>query len=149
MKRLAFLPLLFVAACGAGGPKTLQSGEKLAVMASTLHLACIAQAVCGDDADVGMLPAEGADPHSFEATAADRARLEKSHLLLVNGQGLETFDAEKLAKSARVTLVNCSADIKNSFFIEGDEEGTEGHDHGHGHDHGDIRHDPHVWLSTE
>src|SRR5262245_46163115 len=115
MKKLAFLPLLFIVACGAGGPRSLESGEKLVVMASTLHLACIAQAVCGDDAAVELLPAEGADPHSFEATAADRARLEKSHLLLTNGLALETFDAEKLSKSARVTLVNCSAGIKENF----------------------------------
>lgn len=148
MKKAAALSLLFlISACTSGGPKSLQSGEKLVVMASTLHLAALAMAVCGDDAGVELLPAEGADPHSFEATAADRARLEKAHLLLINGLALETFDAPKLAASARVTLVDCSKGVEEKFLLEGEEEEHEGHDHGH--DHGHEAHDPHVWLSTE
>lgn len=86
MKKLVGIVLvLLVAACGGGATKSLQSGEKLVVMASTFHLAALAKAVCGEDADVQLLPAEGADPHSFEAKASDRARLEKAHLLLING----------------------------------------------------------------
>lgn len=148
MKKLVGIVLvLLVAACGGGATKSLQSGEKLVVMASTFHLAALAKAVCAEDADVQLLPAEGADPHSFEATAADRSRLEKAHLLLINGLKLETFEAGKLAASARVTLADCSAGIEKKFLIEAEEEGHEGHDHDHGHDHGAS--DPHVWLSTE
>ena len=148
MKHAAALALLFlICACTTGGPKPLAAGEKLSVVASTFHLAALASAVCGDDADVQLLPAEGADPHSFEATAADRARLEKAHLLLVNGLNLETFEAGKLAASARVTLVDCSEGIEKKFLIEAEEEEHDGHDHDHGHDHGAS--DPHVWLSTE
>ncbi len=150
MKKLAGLALvLLVAACGGGGTKSLQSGEKLVVMASTFHLAALAMAVCGEDADVQLLPAEGSDPHSFEATAADRSRLEKAHVLLINGLKLETFEAGKLAASARVTLVDCSAGVDKKFQIEAEEEEHEGHDHDHGHDHGHGASDPHVWLSTE
>jgi len=146
-KSLVFSLLLLVAACTTGGPKTLQSGEKLVVMVSTFHLASLAMAVCGDDADVQLLPAEGSDPHSFEAKAADRARLEKAHVLLINGLKLESFEAGKLATSARVTLVDCSEGVEKKFLIEAEEEEHEGHDHGHDHGHGAS--DPHVWLSTE
>lgn len=145
MKKLGLVSVLLLAACTSGGPKSLQSGEKLVVMASTLHLAALAMVVCGDDASVELLPAEGADPHSFEATAADRARLEKAHLLLINGLALETFDPPKLSASARVTLADCSKGIEEKFLLEGEEH--EGHDHGH--EHGHEAHDPHVWLSTE
>ncbi len=149
MKKAAAVSLiLLIGACSAGGPKSLQGGEKLVVMASTLHLAALAMAVCGDDASVELLPAEGADPHSFEATAADRARLEKAHVLLINGLALETFDAPKLSASARVTLVDCSNGVEEKFLLEG-EEGEEHEGHDHGHDHGHEAHDPHVWLSTE
>jgi ABC-type Zn uptake system ZnuABC Zn-binding protein ZnuA len=148
MKHAAALSLLFlIGACTSGGPRTLQSGEKLIVMSSTFHLAALAMAVCGEDASVELLPAEGADPHSFEATAADRARLEKAQVLLINGLALETFDAPKLSASARVTLVDCSTGVAEKFLLEGEEAEHEGHDHGH--DHGHEAHDPHVWLSTE
>ena len=144
MKKLAGLALvLLVAACGGGATKSLQSGEKLVVMASTFHLASLAMAVCGDDAEVQLLPAEGSDPHSFEATAADRSRLEKAHVLLVNGLNLETVEAAKLANSARATLVDCSAGMDRKFLIAAEEEEEHGHDHGH------AAHDPHVWLATE
>jgi zinc transport system substrate-binding protein len=147
MKKLAGVVLvLLVAACGGGATKSLQSGEKLVVMASTYHLAALAMAVCGDDAQVQLLPAEGSDPHSFEATAADRSRLEKAHVMLINGLKLETFEAGKLAASARVTLVDCSEGLEKKFLIEAEDE-HEGHDHGHDHGHGAS--DPHVWLSTE
>lgn len=146
-KSLVFSLSLLAAACTTGGPKTLQSGEKLVVMVSTFHLASLAMAVCGDDADVQLLPAEGSDPHSFEAKAADRARLEKAHVLLINGLKLESFEAGKLAASARVTLVDCSEGVEKKFLIEAEEEEHEGHDHGHDHGHGAS--DPHVWLSTE
>jgi ABC-type Zn uptake system ZnuABC Zn-binding protein ZnuA len=146
MKKVFALSLIFlISACTGGGPRALQAGEKPRLIASTFHLAALAMAVCGDDAHVELLPAEGADPHSFEATAADRARLEKAHLLLINGLSLETFDAPKLAASASVTLVDCSAGIAEKFLLEGEEEEHDGHDHGHGHE----AHDPHVWLSTE
>lgn len=145
MKKLVGIVLvLLAAACGGGATKSLQSGEKLVVMASTFHLAALAKAVCGEDAEVQLLPAEGADPHSFEAKASDRARLEKAHLLLINGLKLETFEAAKLANSARVTLVDCSKAIDRKFLIAAE---NTGHDHDHDHDHGAS--DPHVWLSTE
>ena len=144
MKTIGALSLIFlISACTSGGPKSLQGGEKLVVMASTFHLASLAMAVCGDDAEVQLLPAEGSDPHSFEATAADRSRLEKAHVLLVNGLNLETIEAAKLANSARATLVDCSAGMDRKFLIAAEEEEEHGHDHGH------AAHDPHVWLATE
>jgi ABC-type Zn uptake system ZnuABC Zn-binding protein ZnuA len=83
---------------------------------------------------------------------ADRRRLEEAHLLLVNGLGLEGFDAGKIAASAKVTLVDCAGAIPENWLI-GEEDGAEkdvndhGHDHSHHHDHGE--HNPHVWTCTE
>jgi len=133
---------LLLTSCSGGGTRTVRPGEKLVVMASTTHLAALAMAVAGESATVQLLPREGTDPHSFEATAEDRRRLEGAHLLLINGLKLETFDAAKLAAAAGITLVDCSAQIPKSFLIA---PGGDLHDHGH--DHGEQ--DPHVWLSCE
>jgi len=139
---LCFLGAMLLAACG-GGARTLQTGEKPRVIASTVHLASLAMAVAGDDAVVEALVPDGASSHDYELTVADRKRLREAHLLLVNGLGLESFDAAKVAAGAGATLVDCSAGIPEDFFIETD--GDDGHNHGH--DHG--AHNPHVWLCAE
>ncbi|KAA0211597.1 zinc ABC transporter substrate-binding protein [bacterium] len=138
---LLLLLLLLLASCG-GGARTPRPGEKLVVMAATTHLAALAMAVAGESATVQLLPREGTDPHSFEATAEDRRRLESAHLLLVNGLKLETFDAAKLASAAGIMLVDCSAQIPRDFLIAAESDSAD-----HGHAHGGE--DPHVWLSCE
>lgn len=143
---LLVVPLL--CACGASARRTLQAGETLVVMASTPHLASLAMAIAGGDATVEMLAPEGANPHDYEPTVADRRRLQGAHLLLVNGLKLEAFDAGKIAEGANVTLVDCSAKIPGDWLITSEEDGPDGHDeHDHDHDHG--THNPHVWLSID
>jgi ABC-type Zn uptake system ZnuABC Zn-binding protein ZnuA len=146
MRYLPIALLLLLAACG-GGDKTLKPGEKPRVMATTVHLASLAMAICGEDATIEMLAPEGTSMHSYEPSVADRRRIQEAHLLLVNGLEFESFDAAKVAADANAKLVDCSAGIPEAFFIEGEEEDEEGH-HDHEH-HGHGAHNPHVWLSTE
>ena len=154
-KTIPLLLLLLLAACGGSGPKELKEGETLRVIASTPHLASLAMAIAGDDATVELLPEDGGNPHEYEPTIGDRRRLQAAHMLLVNGLELEPFEADKLGKAAGVTLVNCSANIPEDWFLDAEEdaeeEEEEGHDHEHNHgEHGEHgEHNPHVWLSTE
>jgi ABC-type Zn uptake system ZnuABC Zn-binding protein ZnuA len=148
MRYLSFLLLFLLAACGSGGPKPLTEGEKMRVMAVTPALASLATAIAGEDATVELLAPEGAGAHDYEPSVADRRRLEEAHLLLVNGLGLEGFDAAKVATAARVTLVDCAGAIPEKWLIgEEAEEDDHGHSHDHHHDHGE--HNPHVWTCTE
>ena len=156
VKILRFLPLFLcpLLACCGGDPaaRTLKAGEKPVIIASTLHIACIATAVSGDDAKVELLPPDQTDPHDFEPTANDRRRLQAAHLFAVSGLGLEGYDAAKLAEAAGVTLVDCGANVPARFLIGADgESGHDHHHHGHGDDHGHAHgpSDPHVWLSAE
>jgi ABC-type Zn uptake system ZnuABC Zn-binding protein ZnuA len=145
------LPLLCLTAtlvaCGKATPESrkLAPGEKLVVIASSFHLASLTASIAGDDARVEMLPAENAGPHGFEPTMADRRRIEASHLFVINGLGLEGFDAAKLARASGVTLVVASRTVPESFLISAEE----GHEEHEGHDHGHGPSDPHVWLSLE
>ena len=153
MKLLQFslIPMFALALAGCGGgnkAETLQPGETLCVMASTPHLASLAMAIAGEDAKVDMLIAEGSSPHSWQPSISDRRRIQESHLLLINGLALESWDAPKLAGDAGVTLVNCSAGIEESWLFSEEEESEHHEEHDHeGHDHGE--HNPHVWLSVE
>ncbi|MBZ0137038.1 MAG: metal ABC transporter substrate-binding protein [Planctomycetes bacterium] len=150
-KTILLLVVSLLCACGGNGAKSLKEGETLTVIATTPHLASLAMAIAGDDATVEMLAPEGANPHDYEPTVADRRRLQSAHLLLVNGLKLEAFDTGKIAEGAKVTLVDCSANIPQDWLIapeESEDEEHEEHDHDdHDHDHG--AHNPHVWLSIE
>lgn len=146
MKKTILLMLVFplLSACGGGEVKTLKEGETLKVMATTPHLASLAMAIAGDDATIEMLAPEGANPHDYEPTVADRRRLESAHLLLANGLKIEAFDTGNIAEGAKVTLVDCSSRIPEEWLLTAEEEAE--HDDHH-HDHGE--HNPHVWLSVE
>ncbi|HMP76123.1 MAG TPA: metal ABC transporter substrate-binding protein [Kiritimatiellia bacterium] len=115
-----------------------ESSVRPRVVATTTLLADVARAVAGPDAEVTSLIPLQTDPHAFDPTPRDMARLQQADLVVANGLGLETFLDKILAaggaRDGRVVVATqgraprgCAAE----------------HDH-HGHDHGE--HDPHVWF---
>lgn len=62
-------------------------------------LADITRQVAGDRLTVDTLMPLGVDPHSFEPTPADVAKVSASTVLVTNGVGLEAF-LDKLLQSA-------------------------------------------------
>lgn len=145
------VPVAMLAGCGGGAAKTLEPGQKLKVMAASPHLASLAMAIAGNLADVEMLPPADKPTHDYSPTVDDRRRLDAAHLLLVNGLHLETYDAAALAKSARLTLVDCSKGLSEAFLLKSDhaEPAGKADDHGHGHEHAHGEYNPHVWLCVE
>jgi ABC-type Zn uptake system ZnuABC Zn-binding protein ZnuA len=67
------------------------AGHPLRVLAVETFLADITQNVAGDRLKVAALMPLGADPHSFEPTPKDVARVADSEVLIVNGAGFEDF----------------------------------------------------------
>lgn len=113
----------------------------LHVVATTPILADVARTVAGDAARVETLLPPDADPHAFEPSPRDLARLASADLVIANGLGLEAF-LHKILEAGK---------IDGSRLVIASEgrapRGCEGHEHAeddHGHDHGE--HDPHVWL---
>lgn len=95
------LMAVLMAACQPAG-QAAQAGEgktPLKVMAAETFLADIAQNVAGDRVKIDVLMPIGIDPHTFEPTPADVARVADSNLLIINGAGMEKF-LDKLLKSA-------------------------------------------------
>ena len=70
--------------------KKADSG-RLQVTASFYPLYFFAKEITGDKADVYNLTPAGAEPHDYELTAGDRARIEDSELLILNGGKLEPW----------------------------------------------------------
>lgn len=108
----------------------------LRVVATTSLIADVARQVGGPDADVTSLIPAGVDPHAFDLTPRDIARLQRADLIFANGLGLETFLERILATVPADRIVTVSAG--------GTPRHAEEHDHDDDHAHGSL--DPHVWF---
>ena len=130
MRRLFVFAALvsLLAACG-GTPASVSGTSAPVILTSTTILADITRKIAGDRFEVTSLLPAGSDPHSYQATPQDLARISESKLIIVNGAGYEGFlqslwentDAEK-------TLVEASSGI----------DPREDAQHGL---------DPHMWLN--
>ncbi|HEY5730439.1 MAG TPA: metal ABC transporter substrate-binding protein [Anaerolineales bacterium] len=101
-----------------------------AILTSTTFLADITRNITGDHVSVESLLSIGADPHSYQPTPRDAARIADSKLLIINGAGYEHF-LESLLENAGDgrEVVEASAGIG----LRTDAKGEHGVD-------------PHMWL---
>jgi len=74
--------------CLTGCAGTAASDRPLVVVTTNI-LGDVVSNLAGDDVEVLTLMRPGADPHSFEISAAEAARLRSADLLVANGLGLE------------------------------------------------------------
>ncbi|MEW6401125.1 MAG: metal ABC transporter substrate-binding protein [Chloroflexota bacterium] len=89
MKRLIFLLLLLTTACTPASNTDRGTGP--VILASTTFLADLAQNVAGDRVQVQSLLPIGIDPHAYQASPADVAKIAESNVLIVNGLEYEHF----------------------------------------------------------
>jgi ABC-type Zn uptake system ZnuABC Zn-binding protein ZnuA len=87
---VAAISLMLLAACGAQNASTQPAGLPH-VLAVESFLADIAQNVAGDRLLVETLIPLGVDPHAFQPTPQDVARIASTDVLIVSGAGLESF----------------------------------------------------------
>lgn len=112
------------------------STSRLSVVASFYPLYFFASEIGGDKSDVFTVTPAGAEPHDYEPTAQDMARMENSRLvILLNGGGLEAWGERiKSNLDPRHTLVVTAGEsLATAKVVEGEEETI----------------DPHVWLSPK
>lgn len=93
---LSILSALFVTSCGAASQSV---DRRPVILASTTFLADIARNVAGDRLMVDSLLPVGADPHAYQPTPQDTAKIADSKLLIVNGMEYEHF-LESLLENA-------------------------------------------------
>ncbi len=131
--------VLFVLLCyfiiTKSGSNTETSGtnKKIHVVTSFYPLYFFASLIGGDKVDVTNITPAGAEPHDYEPTAQDIARIEKSQLLILNGGKLEAW-GDKIKdemKGKQVAIITAGNAIANQHVEED----------------GETIRDPHVWLS--
>ncbi|KQU37402.1 zinc ABC transporter substrate-binding protein AztC [Rhodococcus sp. Leaf233] len=85
---------LCLSGCSADGD------DRPVVIVSTNILGDVVQQLVGDEADVVTLMKPNADPHSFEISAQEGARLRTADLIVSNGLGLEEGLQQHLDEAA-------------------------------------------------
>lgn len=122
---ILLMPLLFV--CGCISPDN-GSSEKILVATTIEPLADFVRQVGGERVDVMVLVPPGAEPHTFEPTPSQMARISKADLYVMNGAGLEFWMDRLLLVNSKMTLVDSSRGI--ALITESGKET-----------------DPHIWVS--
>ena len=113
--------------------------NKLQITASFYPLAYFAERVGGDKVRVINITPAGAEPHDYEPTAQDIVNIEKSRLLILDGNGLEPW-AESITKdldSRNVDVVYAGEDVVYAGEKPTTRTITE---------NGKTATDPHTWL---
>ena len=125
---------LFLASCSSQ-PATQDSG-KLTVIATTTIVADVVRQVGGDFVEVQTLLPEGTDPHSFDPTPQDIAKVADADIVFANGAGLEAFIEHLLT----------SADAQDRIVEVSEGIVLLAHSEAEGKDQAQNAGDPHTWT---
>lgn len=136
-RTLALLLLAALAACFDGGAENggAADGDTRALVVSSVGpLHDVTATLCGDDFVAHCLLGTGTDPHTYQPTRHDIARLAAADLVIVNGLHLEAPMRATIAALERGgRRVHTASDAVDRELLLGDTSG-----HGHA--------DPHLWM---
>ena len=161
LKKFSLISIaMLMIACGSDDESSQtqlsdQSSEKqISVLATTPMLGEYVKQVAGDNIDVQVLMPYGSDPHHFEPSPQDVAKIESADLVFYVGLKYETRPLLELLENTtntNQTLIEIGEKINPIEFKEDDHDEHEGHGHdeekeeheGHGHDEDKDEHEGH------
>ncbi|MBT2725122.1 metal ABC transporter substrate-binding protein [Bacillus sp. ISL-46] len=148
MKRLLcalIILLMVISGCSNAvqtkGKKGSEGTKKLQIVTTFYPMYYFAQKVAGNSANVELLVPNGAEPHDWEPTAKDMAKIQDADMFIYNSRYFESW-TEKVLKSindSNLNVVEASNGIELMDALESEEEE-------HNSEHASAK-DPHVWLS--
>ncbi|MFC8181456.1 zinc ABC transporter substrate-binding protein AztC [Rhodococcus sp. NPDC057297] len=129
---LAVLPAALILAGCSGA----DSSGTPTIVVTTNILGDITSNIVGDQADVLVLMPPNSDPHSFEISAAEAARVESADLLIANGLGLEEGVAKTIdaARANGTDILEVGPGVDPIDYVSGQSSGAA---------------DPHIWTDPE
>ncbi|TDD49391.1 metal ABC transporter solute-binding protein, Zn/Mn family [Saccharopolyspora elongata] len=133
-------------ACGTG-EQAPGGGDKIKVVASTSAWASVVQAVGGDAVDVEAIISDpSADPHSYESTPQDAAKVTDADLVVFNGGGYDEFMEKILGSSGQGKPAIEAVKDEHEGEPAGEPAGEHGAHEEHGHEGHDHSANEHVWY---
>lgn len=132
---------LLLGACSSSTtPKT--TDVKLNIITTFYPMYDFTKNIVGDEGEVSLLISAGTEPHDYDPSAKDIAKISEADALVYDNENMETWVPTVMdsLKGSKVTAVKATKDL---VLLPGGEE--EDHDHaGEDHHH---EYDPHLWLS--
>jgi ABC-type Zn uptake system ZnuABC Zn-binding protein ZnuA len=119
----AVLLALLLALGGCSRGERPRQASRPTILATETFLADITRQVAGDRAEVQSLIPAGIEPHSFEPTPRDLARLSDAALVVASGAGLEGFLSRLIAgagPAAAARIMEASAGLTGRVPREGE-----------------------------
>lgn len=101
------------------------------------------QKVVGDEGNVSLMITSGVEPHDYEPTAKDIAKLHDADVFVYNNENMETW-VPSVLKEVKKQDVNVIKATEKITLMPGSEE-EEAHDYDEKEHHHEL--DPHVWLA--
>ena len=141
--------LLVVAGCATNNSNTSSTQTKqgkLKISTTFYPIYDFTKNIVGDEADVSLMIGAGVEPHDYEPSAKEIAKMSEADALVYDSEYMETWIPTVL-KTLSDSKVKPISATKDMVLLPGGEEEEHDHDHseeGHSHEY-----DPHVWLSPE
>lgn len=135
--------LILLGGCSQKGSTTTSSDDKITVIATFYPMYDFAKNVVGDEGEVELLIPAGTEPHDYEPSAKDIAKITDADVFVYNSNELETWvegSIESIDQN-NVTVIEAASAIQLVAGEEEEEDSSASDDHDHDHDL-----DPHVWL---
>ena len=120
------------------------SGKEFNILATTPMLGEFVKQVAGEDVYVGVLMPYAVDPHTFEPSPKDVAKINEADLVFHVGLKYENIALTKLLKNSVKSghsLIEIGSKINAIEFKNDNHDDEDKHDD---HDHGTL--DPHFWF---
>jgi manganese/iron transport system substrate-binding protein len=133
------LLVLVLAACAPARSDQTNNGETLKIVATTTLISDVAGQIAGSDNEVTSLLPYGSDPHSFQPTPQDLAKVAEADIIFTNGLGLEEFLDSLIENSGTQAKVIVVSDGIQPLEAVGEPEGEHDAENHTGSD-------PHVWT---
>lgn len=137
------LSSLLLGACSSGQDTGTDSADDtaLSIVTTFYPMYEFTKEVVGDAGEVSLLIPAGTEPHDFEPSAKDMAKIMEADAFVYNSPSLETWVSSltDTIDTEQTTIIEAAQEIE---LAESDE------DHDHDHDETDHDHDldPHVWT---
>lgn len=133
--------LLILPVALSGCSKNNQKDGKLQIITTIFPAYDFARNIAGDKADVSLLLSPGTDPHSFEPTPKDMAKIESCNLFIYNGGESENW-IENIIKSSNHSFYSIKMFDNVGSLLKEDEN-----EHTHAHTGDKVEYDEHIWTS--
>jgi len=130
---LILIGLVIVLVNKAKNPTQTIRADKIRVITSIYPLYFLSAAIAGDKAEVTNIVPAGAEPHEYEPTAQDMAKMENSQVVVLNGGDLEAWSED----------IGRNIDARRTIFVIA----GEGLAAQQTTSDGEAKTDPHVWLA--